>query len=273
MLGKTILCSACVLFMIACNPPRVSDHESKSSILFAGSFDRLKALKAIYGELTPLKGSGREETALWRNIDVPKPLAKYFQSESKGIVRVVFDAPFKEDGIDKHVIITATAPADKDYQCHACELLIGGAVFRRSAGGWLIESQNKYVAAKGKYGSMEGEIISLLDIGPAKYGVLIRGTDSHQGYVANYVSLLVPYEKSINEALMLSIEGPSEGVCEDAVWEQDIELKSVKSQKESPEYFDMDADYQYNDGECGEVESVKETEHFRFAKGKYVKAK
>jgi hypothetical protein len=273
MNNKLILLLIFVLVLSACTRSQKSAPESQKTKPRAIVFDDFMALKAIYGEVTPANEGGKTDTVFWNTIDVPKSLSRYFQSTPKGKAQIIFDAPYKEDGIDKRIVLAATVPAIKDYSCHACGLLIGGAVFKRSADGWLVESKNKYIAVEGKWGSVDPESISLLKVGPDHYGVLFRGSDMHQGYESIGVSLLIPYGKSIVESLQFYVEGPTEGVCGDKVMDQRLDLKPARHQKAEQIYYDMEAETRYNDGECGHVKSIQETRRFTFSNGKYKKTK
>jgi hypothetical protein len=266
---KLILLSIILILLVGCNRGQKGNARSKSTILYSAAFDGLRTLKKIYGVQNDDNGRTNAEAVVWLGVDVPEPLSDYFHSTPKGRAWVIFDAPYSENGVEKHMLLTATAPADRDYECHACGLLVGGAIFRRSAEGWLMESQNKYISVEGKYGSVESETIRLIKVGPDRHGVLFSGADIHQGYISSYVSLLVPYEKSIVGALNFFVEGPGEGACADAVWEQGIELKPVKQQKNAEGFYDMEADARYNSGECGQVKPIRETVQFKFMNGKY----
>jgi hypothetical protein len=266
---KLILLLTFVLVLAACSRSQKSEPESQKAKPPAIAFDKLTALKTIYGEVTPVNEGGKTEAVYWNTVDVPKSLSQYYQSTPKGKARIIFDTPYKENGIDKRIVLAATAPADRDYECHACGMLIGGVVFKRASDGWLVESQNKYIAVEGKWGTVEGEKIGLIKIGPERNGVLFSGSDMHQGYESNGVSLLIPYGKSIIESLQFFVEGPGEGVCDDAAWKQGIDLKPAGQQKILQGYYDMKADTRYNDGKCGHVKPIQETRHFAFANGKY----
>ena len=115
-------------------------------------------------------------------------LPRYFTSVPKGRERIAFDAPFEVKGIEKHVIVTATVPADEPYECHQCAPLIGGAVFERVGNQWVMKAEDKYIAVTGEFGTIENDDISLARIASNEYGVLFRGNSVHQGYVSTYVS-------------------------------------------------------------------------------------
>ncbi|MFA6283575.1 MAG: hypothetical protein WCT30_09760 [Desulfurivibrionaceae bacterium] len=273
MLKKLVLMLIGILFFAATGIAVGSEAVQEGTISFTGPFDKQKALKTFYGDLMPLKGDEQDGAAIWNNVVVPESLSRFFQSTAKGKVRIVFDSSYTEDGIEKNVIVTATVPSDKSYECHACAPLIGAAVFRRSGNGWIMESQNKYANVIGKFGTTENESMGLTKIGPSRYGVVFRGEDFHQGYVSTYVSLLIPFNRSFISSLHFFVEGPGEGACPDAVWKQGIDLKAIKGQITSQGYYDMEASVRYNSGNCGRVKPAVEKRLFKFARGKYERTK
>jgi hypothetical protein len=218
----------------------------------------------------------------------PQRFAKYYPSEPTGEVYVAFDAPYSEEGIQKHIVITATMPPG-GHSCHACAPLIGGAVFRQSGEQWVVEAVNKYIAVTGKYGETDRETISLAKIGPSSYGVLFQGDDVHQGDVSNYVSLIVLDGPSLVEALMFFVEGPTEASCEGGTicgpnvpgGCVDVTKKTHGRYKEpridvrfltrdhGRAYYPVETLIEYNDGGCCGVIPTKELRVFAFEKGKY----
>lgn len=254
-----------------------ADIKINSLISIEGPFDTRKALNLLYGTPMPFQETPYSERVIWR---IPERLSEYyFNSTSNGRVSIIFDAPYREDNIDKHIVITATVPANEDYGCHACAPLIGGAVFRRLGKYWVLEAENKYITVMGKFGSTDREVIRLAKIGPDRFGVIFQGDDVHQGYISNYISLIVPYGKSLVEALQFFVEGPGSAACPDNTGkgfidlpEQGIDIRYVKGESQTS-YYDIEAIVRYNSGICGQVKAVKEVRHFRFTDGKYVRIK
>ena len=279
MCGRLILWSVFFALFVVIGTIHAADNETKRSISIEGHFDPLKALKLLYGTLTPSEEEGNDEPVIWQNVRVPEPLANYFDSMPRGKVSVIFDAPFRQNNFEKHMIITATVPAGEHYECHACAPLIGGAVFRRSGRRWVLEADNKYITVTGKFGSTDREVIRFAKIGPSRYGVIFQGDDVHQGYISNYVSLIVPYGKSLVQALEFFVEGPGDAACPDNAGEDfgnfeepGIDVRYVKGESQTS-YYDIETIVRYNSGPCGQVKAVKEVRYFRFIDGKYERIK
>lgn len=261
---KTLTLLSMALGLIAAAGVAHADPMLEAPMAFEGAFGKLQALKAMYGELTDLTG----RCGVWSDVTVPEPLARYFTSVPKGRACIAFDAPFEVKGIEKHVIVTATVPADEPYECHQCAPLIGGAVFERVGNQWVMEAEDKYIAVTGEFGTIENDDISLARIASNEYGVLFRGNSVHQGYVSTYVSLIVPYGQSLVEALQFYVEGPGDGACPDAIRKQEIKLVFTPAQGRAGHY-DIEANISYNSGKCGHVKAVKEKRYYTFASGKY----
>jgi hypothetical protein len=276
MSRKLVLLLMIILVLTGCNLRHKDSSGPQGSKAPLIAFDKVKALKAIYDHAIPINEGGNQVSVLWEPVNVPKPISEYFPAIPKGIARVIFDAPYKENGIDKRIVLVATAPAENAPACHACALLVGGAVFRSSADGWVAESRNPYIAVKGKYGTVENERMRVFKVGPEHYGVLFEGDDMHQGNVTNYVSLIVPYGKTIVESLQFYVEGNG-AVCEDEEETQrvtpGIVMKQGAQRKDSREYYDLEAETSYSTGECDEEKSVQELKRFSFVDGQYKEAK
>jgi hypothetical protein len=241
-----------------------------------GEISALKVLEALYGKLT-IKNGRSCEPAIWHNINLPADLEKYFSYDKYGEVYVAFEARYKENGIDKYVLVTQTRP-DNDhwYECHACAPLIGCVVFAKSGNGWVMQSQNKYIGVIGKFGWINKETIGgprdkveLLKVGAEKYGVLIRGDDVHQGYENYYIYLIVPYKDVLKVSLADGIEGAGSGACLDLAAENRQGIYFAFDKNDAFEYYDLTVTKQWNKEHCGEVKSVKETRIYTFADGMY----
>jgi hypothetical protein len=273
MLKKSIV-YASVFFMIF-SLAIANEPKKDNTISFTGSFDELKALKAIFGELTPLTDGGYGEHAIWRNMHAPESISSYFRKTENGEVRIVYQSSYYEDGIEKHTIITSTIPSDEyfktyGFNCHACAPLISGAVFKPTTNGWVVESKNEYICVLGSRGAVSGKNFQLIEIGPNRYGVLYLGWNRHQGDITESVTLIMPYNGSMVKSLDLDIDGPHDGACDDKVL---VDLKAIKGQYTSNGYYSLEADIEFNDGACGQVKNIKEKRYFEFNNGKFERKK
>jgi hypothetical protein len=292
-----ITATAILASLVLAGPTPAAHPETETSASFEGAFDPQAALTLLYGAETPPDIPGHygakswrdhKTLRLWRNVEVPERFAKYYPSEPTGEVYVAFDAPYSEEGIQKHIVITATMPPG-GHACHACAPLIGGAVFSQSGEQWVVEAVNKYIAVMGKNGETDGESISLAKIGPSRYGVLFQGDDVHQGYMSNYVSLIVPDGQSLVEALSFFVEGPTEatlhegticgpnvpGGCIDITKKNHGRYKEPRidvrflTRDRGRAYYPVETLIEYNDGDFCGVIPTKELRVFAFERGKY----
>lgn len=243
-----------------------------------GEISALKALEALYGKLTVENGRSHEP-AIWRNITVTDDLKKYYHDDKDGYVYVAFEAKYEEAGIGKYVLVTQTRPSNDPwyYDCHACAPLIGCFVFKRSGDLWIVESQNRYLGVIGKWGwinrktidPVHKDTVELINVGPAKHGIMIRGDDVHQGYENYYFYVIVPYKDGLKVSLSDGIEGAGPGACSDQAAKNMQEISLAFTKNDESEYYDVTVTRQWNKWPCSEVKSVKETRTYSFADGVY----
>jgi hypothetical protein len=254
----------------------LSTHGGDTKVI-TGEINALKVLESMYGKLTIEKGRPKEP-AIWRDINLPDDLKKYFSYDKYGEVYVAFEAKYKEKGIEKYILVTQTRPGgDQTYDCHACAPLIGCFVFRRSNNIWIAENKNKYVYIIGKWGWLNKEKIDsesidkieLIMVGVDKHGVLIRGNDIHQGYENYYIYLIVPYKETLEVSLHEGIEGAGPGACIEPAAKNKQGIYYAFNKNTKSEYYDVTVTNKWNKGYCKKVRSVKEIKYYRFADGKY----
>jgi hypothetical protein len=253
--------------LVRTGPAGAAHPDTGTSASFEGTFDPQTALTLLHGAETPADVPGRDPKTLrvWHDIQVPERLAKYFPV-TDGEVFVAFEAPYSEAGIQKHIVITATEPPGGNG-CHACSLLIGGAVFRQVGARWAVEAANKYIGVDGIWGRL-GDI-SLVKIGPERFGVLSEGDDDSQGYMNKHISLIVPYGQSLVHALQYFVEGPTEIHCGRGDYiEPRIGVRFLGRNRGGP-YYSVHTLIQYNSAKDCAVVPTKELRVFAFEKGQY----
>lgn len=142
------------------------------------------------------------KSALWKNMKLPKPNSKEFNDIWKSgtfAVSEVFFKPFEESGKKKIFFITKTIPTREPYECHACLPLLNATVFIKNKRKWEIESQNLFLMQEGEYG--ESPITHLIQVGPDRYGVTLECEHRNGEFLAKTLYLIIPYKKSITNAL------------------------------------------------------------------------
>ena len=111
----------------------------------------------------------------------------------------------QEGSTKKVYLVTSAKPIDPEtgdysgteFNCHACRVAIGGAVFTWKAQHWVLESANAAIGFYGGWGDPPG--IELMQVGPEKHGLLLSVDDLAQGYAWSTKVLLMPLDKTIYE--------------------------------------------------------------------------
>src|SRR5690606_39449020 len=81
-------------------------------------------------------------------------------------VEPAFDATFEEGGATKRIVIATLTPKPRrEYNCHACSPMLGGAVFRRDGDSWRRESTGEVIQLSSAWHAS----LQLMQIGPDRY--------------------------------------------------------------------------------------------------------
>ena len=149
--------------------------------MIVGAFDDIKALEILYGPYLP-----EAKSALWQNIAPPKNMD--ILEKNDGLVRTFLSKDFTENGVEKHLQLTATKPNIPDgYDCHACAPLVGAAIFVKIGDKWRVEAHYPYLGILGHSG--QPPKMSWLQVGKDKFALLTEGGDMHQGIGSAYVGV------------------------------------------------------------------------------------
>lgn len=92
-------------------------------------------------------------------------------------------ACYWEDQLEKCLVLVDGASDN----CHACQAVISGAVFYRSEGAWQIAVSHPNLLERGSMGYVPKA--ELIQIGPGKYGALLRSGWTGQGYTGERVTI------------------------------------------------------------------------------------
>lgn len=141
------------------------------------------------------------KNALWENMNFPN--TEEFNREAwhkkTGTVSQIFFRLLEESGRKKVFFVTKTVPTGEPYDCHACLPIISTVVFVKNKRIWEIESQNLFLMQEGEYAA--SPIASLIQIGPDKYGITLEYEHRYGEFLAKILYLIVPYKKSVVNAL------------------------------------------------------------------------
>ncbi len=139
--------------------------------------------------------------ALWKNMRLPsnEEFDDSWKKSKAFAVSEVFFKPFEEAGKKKIFFITKTIPTSEPYECHACLPLINATVFVKNKEKWEIESQNLFLMQEGEYA--QSPITNLIQVGLDRYGVTLEFEHRNGEFLAKILYLIIPYKKSIKNAL------------------------------------------------------------------------
>jgi|GEM_PF-5662880 len=249
MIKKVCILITVILLIAIC----VDNVLSKERKTLREPFNPDEALIMLYGGM------------IWKNY----ALKNYFKEESTdtGYITLAFESAYIENNKEKHVVISHITPRPyEEYQCHACAHLVGGAVFVKSKNGWSIESKSKII---GWSSDLFHENITLVKIGPDKYGVMLSVDDVYQGYETKYKFMIVSYNNILKKVLDVGFsEKPSHDVCGKGIEEQKVEVEFDKTQ--DSECFDIIVHIKRNEGSCRtKISVLSETKRYKYVKGKY----
>jgi hypothetical protein len=255
-----------ILAGIVCLAAQGEPRAQPDGTSLADPFDARAATSLVYGGDT------------WPGPD----LQQRFQSAApveRAYVRPIYDAAYAEAGRDKHVVIAALSPQEPGtYKCHACRVLIGGAVFAKQSDRWVAEAFNPVLGNGGGWGGSAK--YSSVRIGRDHYAVLQSIEDQGGGYEDKYLSLFSALDGELGSRLALQFHGPGPGACgaPPQKFMFDVLSRSVDS-----EYWDLAISTIHNEGHCNELRYAESPqrvlyfagtschlhERYRFADGQY----
>jgi hypothetical protein len=233
-----------------------------------GEFTADAALALVYGELP------------W----VDERLASFGRFEgAQAYVELLFERGFVEDGIEKRIVVATLTPQPRaQYGCHACTPLIGGAVFRRDRDGWALEARGEILERSHPWFDASHASLELVEVAPGRYGLLHRVNDVNGGIETKRTSIIFAHDGELGVRFAAHIpETPGPGACNVPAPRLEVQLSDERREPNEPGYYDVEADYAYNDGACrardGEDGLVivfagrvcRQVERWRFTGGSY----
>lgn len=173
----------------------------------AEEIDPAKAMQQVFGNFDAAQGVSR-----WRPR-LPQALGEndFFPPGEEALAHKALAQLFEEDGKIKYLLLTQSRPAGETFDCHACAPLLSGFVFRYDNGTWHLETEDRYITFAGKYGEAPGG--KVLQMGKGRFGVILTGEDTAQGYSTRYALFLAPRQGRFQDLLELDLGGNNEGAC------------------------------------------------------------
>lgn len=255
--------------------PGMTQDARQTLASFQGEFEPLLALTVVYGV---------GET--WNEQHTSR--LNHFTIRGD-YVEPLYDVGYVEDGVDKHVVIGALTPQPRhQYNCHSCSPMLGGAVFRRDGDVWRVESTGLKIEAghawfDGKHGRL-----TLVRVGPNKYGLLHEVLDIGQGHEWRKASLIFGVNGVLASRLVVPpVAGPGPGACGVPAQHLKVDILEAGAGVNNPTdsgsgFFEVVVDALWNEARCESVEggtssrssgrACQRTSRYRYREGMYVQA-
>lgn len=223
--------------------------------------------------------AGRALVEVYGSLEVEDPRIERFArfQGNRAHVEPLFDTAFQEGGATKHLVIATLTPRPKrEFSCHACSPILGGAVFRRDGDAWVRESTGELIQLSNAWHTS----LSLMQVGPDRHALLHLVDDIHGGMESKHATLIFGVGGELAVRFRADgIEAPGPGAC--ALPTQHLTVKAVTEANRAQEYFDLVVDAKWNDATCrtsGEGDGIvvtssgkecRRVSRYRFREGSY----
>jgi hypothetical protein len=184
------------------------------------------------------------------------------------------------------VIATLLPRPQSQHNCHACSPMLGGAVFRRDGERWQLEAVGREIEEGHAWFDDKHGGLSLIRIGPERFGLLHRNDDVGGGYEHRRRSLIFDLGGELRAGFVYRMpetgDTPGPGAC--PVPEIGLELSILDEDPPGDAgLFDVMIDASWNDARCAVVEldggpgqgltasgeSCRRRARYRFEDGEY----
>lgn len=233
---------------------------------FRGEFDPVVALTVVYG---------REP---WNDL---LAVGQNTFGNGRDFIEPLYDVAYVEGGVRKHAVIATLTPRPRSqYNCHACPPMLGGAVFRRDGELWRVESRGLKIEPGHAWFDGRHGRLSLVRLGPDRYGLLHQVHDASQGRESMRASLILGADGVLASRLVSGpVEGPGPGAC--GAPAQHLKIDAVEAGAGATGFYDIVVDALWNEARCEPVEggngasspgrSCQRTARYRYREGTYIR--
>ena len=247
-------------------------------------FDEAAAMRALYGQYEKNSTTANSSVPDDHRVDLT---GSELKPSDPLVVRPFWSGTYEDGGVQRAVLLTYAVPfephwepivpGDKPFSCHACTPLIGIAVFKWSAKGWVPEVSRVAVSRGGGWG-LPPSPARLIKIGTHHMAIEIDEEYDGGGDTTISEEIIPLHGSSISKVLRIETGEDNAGGCErhqPADEPACYRYKKTLSLKLGPnsDYYDIRTvlhGTDYDDGPSQGVHRVAATELFRFVNGTYV---
>jgi hypothetical protein len=258
-----------------CTPTEIKDSELLSAGRAVGTdMDEDEAMAFLFA------GYDRnEKIASWCPANDSETLQYLYNKKSLSELKskAAFSELYQEDDHPHFLIITET---ERFFDsCHACTVVLGGAIFHRIDSLWYLKALNRSIAAAGSWGKAPTNM-SLVEIGPDLHAVFVRDRFMAQGDYQENLFVVGPAGDRVERLFFFFDAAGENGYCrEEADKDADDRGKCVAydstttfQRGSDPDYFDIEIVREgTNYDDYGNVKPFKEVFSYRFNGCSYVK--
>ena len=189
----------------------------------------------------------KEKIATWHPAEDSAVILYLFQKEniSTLITKTAFSAHYEDQGHPHFFLIMQTETSFDS--CHACTVVLGGAIFHEIDGLWRLKTLNLAIGSAGCNGKAPANM-SVVKVGPDLHAVVVRDGGIAQGmYQENYF-LMGPVGDRLEMIFFLrDVRGENEGDCDSKLnnagtghecYAYDAAIHFI--QGDDAEYYDLD---------------------------------
>ena len=252
---------------VSVSSPAPSGSPTKQPVRFQfdGAFVPDKALQALYDNY-----DASHSQSVWQ-MNAPTAQGEFREWTGQGRVSALQTEFFKEGNDERALFVTQTVPDNNDtYECHACPVLLGAAVFYRSGNTWRILIRQDYLAVAGAWGKFHpGDRVR---VGPSVIGILFHDESTGQGQRVGSALLIAPVDGTIRNLAVIDSTADNEGNCGQAAgpcFKYTSRVAFVPGQ--NPKFYDLTVNYSGTDLKDDNVRDISRTDVYAYVKGQYQK--
>ncbi|MBI4852531.1 MAG: hypothetical protein HY819_12115 [Acidobacteria bacterium] len=205
-----------------------------------GELDINAAFRMVFGSYNNVKNMSewKANKEFLDKYDIEEtPLA--IDEDSLLYVKPLAIESFKENNIDKKIIITISSPYSDFEDCHACGVVIGGMLFSKANNEWKLDIDQRYITIDGEFGHINEEY-ELVKIGDMHYGILLYPAYSGSGFNYKNLILITQVNNELKKVLELDKSSNNEGEADGRTRKlYSYDSKYAFIPKQGSEYYDL----------------------------------